>query len=197
MANNSRKSTWNTKRLVGLALFTAIVVVLQFLGSFIRFGVFSISLVLIPIVVGAALYGWVSGAWLGLVFGIVVLISGDASAFLGVNALGTVVTVLVKGVLAGMASGLVYSKLKGKNEWVAIIAAAVVCPVVNTGVFLLGCVAFFMETVAGWAEAMGFGTNVAKYMFLGLAGGNFLFELLFNIVLSPLITRLIRIGRKM
>lgn len=196
MANSSRKSAWSTKRLVGLALFTAIVVVLQFLGSFIRFGVFSISLVLIPIVVGAALYGWVSGAWLGFVFGLVVLISGDAAAFLGVNALGTIVTVLVKGILAGMASGFVYSKLKNKNEWVAIIAAAVVCPVVNTGVFLLGCVAFFMETVAGWAEAMGFGANVVKYMFLGLAGGNFLFELLFNVVLSPLITRLIRIGRK-
>lgn len=31
---------------------------LQFVGSAIRFGPFSISLVLIPIVLGAALYGW-------------------------------------------------------------------------------------------------------------------------------------------
>ena len=195
--SSSRSRSWDTKRLVGLALFTAIIVVLQFLGSFIRFGAFSVSLVLIPMVVGSALYGWASGAWLGFVFGIVVLISGDAASFLGVNALGTVVTVLVKGVLAGMAAGFVYAKLREKSEIAAIIAAAVVCPVVNTGVFLLGCVVFFMDTVAGWAQAMGFGSNVAGYMFLGLAGGNFLFEMLFNIVLSPLIVRLIRIGKKM
>ena len=42
---------------------------LQFVGSAIRFGPFSISLVLIPIVLGAALYGWGMGCWLGLVFG--------------------------------------------------------------------------------------------------------------------------------
>ena len=46
-----------TRRMVGLALFTALVVILQLLGSFIRFGPFSISLVTLPIVVGAVLYG--------------------------------------------------------------------------------------------------------------------------------------------
>ena len=81
-----------TRTLTGVALFTAIVVVLQLVGAFIRFGPFSISLVLVPIVVGAALYGPAAGAWLGLVFGLVVLISGDAAAFLAVNPLGTVVT---------------------------------------------------------------------------------------------------------
>ena len=33
-------------------------------------------------------------------------------------------------------------------------------------------------------------------MIFGLVGGNFLFEVLFNIVLSPVILRLINIGRK-
>ena len=50
------KST-KTQKIIGLGLFTTIVIVLQLLGSFIKFGVVSISLVLIPIVVGAALYG--------------------------------------------------------------------------------------------------------------------------------------------
>ena len=54
--------------MVGTALLTAIVVVLQFLGFFLRFSTFSISLVLMPIVIGAALYGIGTGAWLGLVF---------------------------------------------------------------------------------------------------------------------------------
>ena len=47
-------SNGKTRRLAGLALFTAIVVVLQLLGSFIKVGPFAVSLVLIPIVVGAA-----------------------------------------------------------------------------------------------------------------------------------------------
>ena len=94
-----------TRTLTGVALFTAIVAVLQLVGAFIRFGPFSISLVLVPIVVGAALYGPKAGAWLGLVFGVVVLLSGDAAAFLAVNPWGTIVTVLVKGAAAGLCAG--------------------------------------------------------------------------------------------
>ena len=175
----------NTQKIVGLGLFTAIVIVLQLMGSFIRFGTFSISLVLVPVVIGAALYGAGAGAWLGFVFGVVVLLSGDAAAFLGVNALGTILTVLVKGTLAGLLSGLVYKALENKNRTLAVAVAAVVCPVVNTGVFLIGCLLFFMETIGGWADAMGFGANVGQYMIVGLVGANFIFELLFNVVLSP------------
>ena len=97
-----------TKKIVGIGLFTAIVLVLQFLGGGIKFGMFSISLVLLPIVVGAAVYGWQAGTWLGFVFGVAVLLSGDAAAFLAVNALGTVLTVLIKGAAAGLGSGLAY-----------------------------------------------------------------------------------------
>lgn len=183
------------RKLTGIGLFTAIVVVLQLLGSVIRFGPFSISLVLIPIVVGAALYGKLAGAWLGFVFGLVVLLSGDAAPFMAVNAFGTVLTVLLKGALAGLLAGWVYSLLAKKNETLAVIAAAVVCPVVNTGVFLLGCLLFFMPTVTAWGQAMGF-ESVGKYMILGLVGGNFLFELLFNVILSPVIVRLIHLGKK-
>ncbi len=187
--------TNNTQNIVGLGLFTAIIVVLQLLGSFVKFGPFSISLVLVPIVVGAALYGGASGFWLGLTFGTAVIISGDASAFLSVNALGTLLTVFLKGALAGLAAGLVYKAFERRGRTLAVVASAIVCPIVNTGVFLIGCKLFFMETLMGWAEAMGF-ADVGSYIIYGMIGGNFLFELLFNVVLSPVIVRLIRIGRK-
>ena len=186
---------FNTRKLTGLALLTAIVVILQFLGAFIRFGPFSISLVLIPIVVGAALYGAWAGAWLGFVFGLVVLLSGDAAAFLVISPIGTILVVLLKGALAGLCAGAVYKALSERNETVAVIVAAIVAPVVNTGIFLLGCLVFFLPTVREWGQAMGF-ENVGKYMILGLVGGNFLFELLFNVILSPVIVRLIRLGKK-
>ena len=186
---------FNTRKLTGLALLTAVVVILQFLGAFIRFGPFSISLVLIPIVVGAALYGVWAGAWLGFVFGLVVLLSGDAAAFLVISPVGTILVVLLKGALAGLCAGAVYKALSKVNETVAVIVAAIVAPVVNTGIFLLGCLVFFLPTVTEWSQAMGF-ESVGKYMILGLVGGNFLFELLFNVVLSPVIVRLIRLGKK-
>lgn len=185
----------NTRTITGVAIFTAIVIILQFLGSFIRFGPFSISLVLIPIVVGSALYGPFAGAWLGFVFGLVVLLSGDAAAFLTVSPLGTILTVLVKGAMAGLCAGYVYKLLEKVNTYVGVIGAAVIAPVANTGIFLLGCLLFFMETITGWAEAAGF-PNVGNYMIMGLAGGNFLFEMLVNIIMSPVILRLINIGKK-
>ena len=191
MQNNTGK----TRKLTGIAIFTAIVIVLQLLGSFIQFGPFSISLVLIPIVVGAAMYGTAAGAWLGFIFGLVVLLSGDAAAFLGVNALGTIITVIAKGTLAGLCAGLVFRALVKTNTYVAVIVSAVVCPVVNTGVFLLGCLLFFMETINGWAAAAGFAI-AGTYMIVGLVGLNFVFELLVNVILSPVIVRIISIGKK-
>ena len=64
-----------TRRLTGLALLTAIIVVLQVVASFVKFGPFTITLALAPIIIGAALYGAGAGAWLGAVFGVVVLIA--------------------------------------------------------------------------------------------------------------------------
>lgn len=185
----------NTKKMVGIAVITAIVVVLQFLGSFIKFGQFSISLVLIPIVVGTALYGVGAGAWLGLAFGVTVLISGDAAAFLAISPAGTVVTVLLKGILAGLIAGLVYKAIEKKNSVVATIVAAVVCPIVNTGVFLIGCLIFFMPTINEWAAGAGY-ESAGAYMIAGLVGFNFLFELAVNIILSPTIVKIVRLGKK-
>lgn len=181
-----------TQKIAGLGLLTAIVVVLQLLGAFIHFGPFSITLVLIPIVVGAALYGKMAGAWLGLAFGITVLLSGDAGAFLAINVPATIAIVLLKGMLAGLLAGLVYSLIEKKNKIAATITAAVVCPLVNTGVFLIGCSLCFMDTLKAWAG----GEDVFVYMITVLVGFNFLFELGANLILSPTIIKLVSLGRK-
>lgn len=184
-----------TKNMVGIGLFTAIVVVLQLLGGGIRFGMFSISLVLIPIVVGAALYGRFAGAWLGLAFGVTVLLSGDAGAFLAVDPLATVGVVLVKGIACGLCAGLVYKLLENSSKIFAVLGAALICPIVNTGVFLLGCKLFFLPTITEWAAMYGY-ADAGTYMIFGLAGINFLIELGINILLAPVIVRLIQIGKK-
>ena len=176
------------------AVLTALVILLQYMGSFVKFGPFSISLVLIPIVIGAATCGVKIGGWLGFVFGVVVLLSGDAAAFLAVNVWGTIITVLVKGTLCGLLAGLTFKGVNAlsKNTYLATVAAAVVCPLVNTGIFLIGCFLFFMETLTMWAG----GSDVVHYMIFVLVGGNFLFELGANIVFSPAIVHIMKAIRR-
>ncbi|MBO4413611.1 MAG: ECF transporter S component [Clostridia bacterium] len=179
------------------AIFTAIVFVLQFfVGSNIRlFGMFTVSATLVPIVVGAALCGAPVGAWLGLVFGFAVLISGDAAAFLTINPVATIFTVLIKGAAAGLAAGLIFRFIEKKNRTLAVITSAVAAPIVNTGLFLIACFLFFMEPVSAWATGSGY-SNVVAYAFLGLAGINFIAELVLNVVLCPVILRVIDAARK-
>ena len=111
-------------KLVGIGLLTALVAVVYFLTMGITVGPFNITFALIPIVVGAALYGWAAGGWLGLVFGAMVLFTGGANAFLVINVPGTIITVLVKGAAAGLVPGLIYKALENKNRWAATICAA-------------------------------------------------------------------------
>lgn len=188
------QSRFKTFDLVWLGVLTAIVIVLQSLGAAIHLGVFSITLVLVPIVVGAALLGWKAGGWLGFVFGVVVLLT-DAAAFLAINVPGTVITCILKGVLAGVAAGVVYKLLEKVNVWLAVLAAAVVAPIVNTGVFLLGCTVFFLDTVKEWGAAAGY-DNVGAYFLFGFVGLNFLVEMGINLVLSTAIVRILEIVRK-
>ena len=189
-----RKNT-NIQKLTLCAILTAIVIILQLLGAFIRLGPFSITLVLVPIVIGAAMNGPLVGGWLGFVFGLVVLLSGDAAAFLTVNEIGTIVTVLAKGILAGLFTGFTYKLLEKVNTYLAVMVSAIVCPLVNTGIFLLGCKLFFMDTITEWAASAG-SSSVGAYMILGLVGANFLVEMAANVVLAPSVVLLLKAGKK-
>jgi len=190
----AQKRKTSTQLLVLGAILTALVIILQLMGSFIHLGMFSISLVLIPIVIGAATCGTGIGAWLGFVFGIAVLLSGDAAAFLAISIPGTVITVIAKGIVCGLAAGIVYNSLEKYNRYLAVAAAAVICPVANTGVFLAGSGLFFLNALK--EAASNEGQSLIYYIFFFLIGGNFLFELGSNIIFSPIIVRLINIRKK-
>ena len=193
---NRNKRRAHTLGLVRLALLSAIVAVLAYYGGFIKIGGFaSISLTLIPVVIGATLCGPFEGAWLGAVAGVMFFATPDAAFWLGLSVPGTVITVMVKGILAGLCAGFTYKMLEKFNRYVAIMASAVVCPVVNTGVFLLGSLVFFMDTVSGGAAAEGI--SVGMYLIVFFVGFNFLFELIANIAVSPAIVRIVDIvGKK-
>lgn len=209
------KSNTKTAKIVGIGLFTAIVVVLQLVASAIKFGPFSITLCLAPIVIGAALYGLGAGAWLGCAFGVAVLISGDAGLFLSINPFGTVVTVLAKGTIAGLGAAAAYKlteklykkpvyEIRDKNgdvigdiyrktspTLVSTVIAGIASPVLNTGVFMIGCYLFFQDWLVG-----AFGTKAFATVFAGLVSANFAVELAINLVLATAIVKIIEVGKK-
>lgn len=188
------------QRMTGIAILTAIIVVVQIICTFIKFGPFSITLALAPIIIGAAVYGVGMGALLGGVFGLVVLITGilgwdggTVMLLMGINPVATVLICFVKGAAAGLAAGAVYAAIAKKNQLAGVITAGVVCPVVNTGLFVAGMLTFFFSTISGWAAG---NDSMIQYIIFGLCGGNFLVELATNLLLATAITRIIRVVRK-
>lgn len=185
----------STERLVTLALLTALVAILAYFGGFIKIGgLASISLTLIPVVIGAVLCGPLAGAWLGGVSGVVFFMTADAVFWLGLSVPGTIITVMVKGVMAGLCAGYAYKLLEKFNRYVAIVVSAVVAPVVNTGIFLIGCLIFFIDAVSSMALAEGM--SIGGYLIIFFVGLNFVFELIVNVILSPAISRIIELAEK-
>lgn len=189
------KTTASTQKMVLLALFTALVAILAYFGGFVKIGgLASISLTLIPVVLGAALCGPWAGAWLGGVAGIVFFVTADAAFWMGLSIPGTIITVMAKGIASGYLAGITYRLLEKKNRYLATMASAIVCPVVNTGIFLVGCLVFFIDAVS--AGAAGEGMSLGAYLIVFFVGLNFVFELLSNIIFSPAIVRLLNIRKK-
>ncbi len=194
-------STGSVRRMTGMSLMAAVIAVLTVLGNFVRFGPFPITLALAPIIIGAAMYGAGAGAILGGVFGLVTLVGGLAGwdggtvmYLMGIAPVACILVCIGKGIAAGWCAGLVYGAIEKKNCHVGVVAAGIVCPVVNTGVFIIGMLLFFTSALESWASGQG----LLYYVIFGLTGINFLVELAVNLVLSSGITAIIRYakGRK-
>ena len=206
MRTSNKQKTLKT---VQLALLVALVVALQMVSALIPpiGGMVSITLTLIPVVVGGILLGKRSGAVLGFTFGLIVMINCAVALDPGGNILWNVnpfftgLVCFVKGIAAGFFPAWFYELICGKAEKVgegrkfaATVVAALVAPVVNTGLFVLGMFLLFKDTLYAWAGD----TAVITYVLLGLAGLNFLVEFLINTILSPAIVRITAVvGKKL
>ena len=190
-----------TLRTVQLALLVALVVALQMVSALIPpiGGMVSITLTLIPVVVGGILLGKKAGAILGFTFGLIVMINCIVALDPGGNILWnanpffTALICFVKGIAAGFFPAWFYELICGKGEkagegrkFAATVVAALSAPVINTGLFVCGMFLLFKDTLYAWAG----GTDIVTYVLLGMAGLNFLVEFLINTVLSPAIVRI-------
>ncbi len=200
--NNNRKE-FNMKsknqkltQLVSTAILAALVAVLSFVV--LPIGAFNITFSLVPIMIGAILFGMGTGAFLGGVFGAVVsvqVVTGLAGAFstamLSVHPIITIVLCMLKGILAGFASGAVFTFFKKKQN-LGVVISAVSCPIVNTGIFVGGLFLFYYPLMESFAQGSKFASAVA-FIFIGVVGLNFIVEFAINVLLVPVVLRIIKI----
>lgn len=191
-----------TLRTVQLGLLSAIILLLQQIVIPLPGGL-SLSLVLIPIVVGAVLYGPAAGALLGGVFGAavsVMAIQGQlgllTNMMVAYDPVVTVAVCMLKGVAAGFMAGLVARGLN-QRPFVGIVLAAAVAPIVNTGIFLLGMLTVFRSVMMEFAAGLGMGDAGALYFaVVVLVGVNFIVEFAANLILAPAVSSIVKAVRK-
>ncbi len=187
------KTKERTLKMVSLGILSAIIIVLQVLTTYFPTKPFPITLALIPIIIGSALFDEKAGAFLGGVFSVVVIIMCVIGADVGgamvwnANPFLCVLVCMLKGICAGYVSGLFYRLIEKKNNFVATVVAGLTAPIVNTGIFVLGLVLFFKDILAQWSG----GSDVLYYILFGLLGVNFLVEVGVNMVLSPVIVKIL------
>lgn len=183
--NNSK-----IQKLVGTAVLAAIIIVLQLLGGGIHIGPVSISLVLVPIVIGALIYGPGVGAILGAVFGVIVIImilagmDPASMVMLQFNPAGTIITCLVKGILAGLVPGLIFKAFK-KHKNTGVVVSSVFAPVMNTGFYVLMVVFVFKGLMEQSYNVKG--TGAVFVLIITMIATNFLWELISTVVITPII----------
>ena len=201
----ARRTNQSTLKITQLGILFALVIALQSIASF---GFINICLCLIPITMGAMLFGWKGGLALGTTFGVVALFWGIVgkdifTQFLfQANPFMTIVICLVKGAACGVVPALLYKWLsgidvlgKGKNIFASVVAS-ISAPVANTGVFALGSL-IIMDDVTAVAADLGLvAENFAVLLFVGLISFNFFIELAINVVFSPALGRLVAILEK-
>lgn len=186
-------------KMTQLAILTAIVFVFQMLGSFIHIGPTSISLVLVPIVLGAIIIGPGAGAFLGFVFGAITFWAGVSGTDPFTNVLfvsqpfATALICFGKAILAGLGAGFIYKAVEKKNKLVAAILAAAAAPVINTGIFILGGLTLVSGTLnANFVS----GTTLIYFLVIVCAGINFIAEFFVNLIVSPIIHTVARVVAK-
>ena len=185
-----------TLRLVQMALLTALMLLLQLALGGLRIGPVTLSFSLVPLVIAAVFIGPGAGAFLGLVSGVVTFIQVLTAAdpfytlLIATNPFVTAVICITKTTLAGLLAGLCYRAIckVSKYRSLNVILPAAVCPIINTGIFCFGMYFGFGSALQS-SEVFGAAASASliSFVLIGLAGVNFIYELLTNIVVCPII----------
>lgn len=182
------------KKITGVGVLTALVVLLQIFSNYVQFGPISITLALIPIAVGAILYGPWAGLFLGAAAGAIILTAPSTAAFYTfaresshpvLMILAIVLLCLLKTGLAGLAAGFIFKAFKNNHDKIGAIIASISVPLINTGLFIL---------VSMWLFVDLFGS--IGYLITMVISINFLIEFVVNAALSPVVYYIVKVVEK-
>lgn len=153
-----------TSKMVQLALLTAIILLMSFTPiGYIRTPGLEITLIVVPVAVGAIILGPTAGAILGGVFGLTSFIqcfgwSPFGAALLSINPAATFIVCLIPRVLMGWFTGLIFTAIKkiDKTRSISYAVASLAGPLLNTVLFMGTLVLFFYQSdyIQGFATAL-------------------------------------------
>lgn len=167
------KQTSGTRRLTQLALLAALLLVMNFTPlGYLQVGPLSMSLMSIPVAIGAMLMGPVDGAILGGVFGATSFLqavqgtSAMGAALFAYSPVGSFVVCFVARVLVGLCCGLVYQgmrKILPGKEKVCAAVGGFSAAFLNTVFFMGFLVLLFYGSpyVQGIVDALGVSNPLA------------------------------------
>lgn len=195
MSNLKKKHS--AGKLVRTALLTAIIFVMAFtpLGYF-KTGGLSITLLPVPVIIGAIVMGPMTGAVLGLAFGMTSVIQcfglePFGTALMGINPVGTLLTCLVPRVTMGFLTGVIFAALYriDKKKLLSFAATSLMGALLNTVFFMTFLVLFFYKTDFLQKIIAGMGTSSVFSFVLAFVGINGLIEAVACCVLAGAISK--------
>ncbi|MGM9614241.1 MAG: ECF transporter S component [Oscillospiraceae bacterium] len=145
----------NTRYLVELALFVAIILVMKLTGlSSIPVGPLNMTLTMVPIAIGAMLLGPLAGGVLGMIYGFTSLYDAVSGAsvmtgiFFQISPLNTVVLCVVMRVLVGVGTGWLFRLFRkiDRTKTVCYFLGGLAAPLLNTLLFMGYIVLVFYRT---------------------------------------------------
>ncbi len=195
MSNLKRRS--GAGKMVRTALLAAIIFVMAFtpLGYF-KTGGLSITLLPVPVIIGAIVMGPVTGAVLGLTFGMTSVIQcfglePFGTALMGINPIGTILTCLVPRAAMGFLTGVIFMALSrlDKKKLLSFAATSLIGALLNTVFFMTFLVLFFYNTDFLQKIIAGMGTSGVLSFVLAFVGINGLIEAVACCVLAGAISK--------
>lgn len=191
------KKKFSTTKFVEMALLVAIILLMAFtpIGYIKTFGL-EITLIVVPVTVGAITLGPAAGAVLGAVFGITSFIqcfgmSAFGAMLLSINPAGTFIVCVAARILMGWLTGLIYQGLKKVQpiRKISVFLASLIGPFLNTFFFMTTLVLFFYNTeyIQGMVSTMGVSNPFLFVIaFVGMQG---LIEAVICFVVASVISR--------
>jgi uncharacterized membrane protein len=191
-------SNVRTLKMVQLALFTAIILLLAFTPvGYIKLPTgLSITLVGIPVIVGAITLGPSGGAILGAVFGL----TSFAQAFgmepfgtmlFSINPIGTFITCLIPRILMGWLTGLIFQGLRktDKTKLLSYVVTSLAGSLLNTVLFMTSLMIFFYNTDLIQDIAVGFNITNVFALVIAMVGINAVAEIIVGGILGTAIAK--------